>query len=709
MKRLLCMILVTALLLLNVPVGMAANVTGGVYGAYTYSVTDGKATITDYSGAASVLSIPSSIGGYTVTAIGDDAFAYCTSLTQVTIPSTVTYIGNSAFYECRNIHTLTLSSALETIDDWAFYFCSSLYSVLLPTKLTYLGDYAFKNCGTLHSVTIRSDLTYLGDQAFYSCLNLTDIAIPGTVKQIGSQVFNNCRNLAEVTLGDGVEGIGYYAFANTALKKMIIPASVTYISQDAFPGKIALVGTVGSYAERFASAYGYPFSTVCPNTANGEHTFGNSNVCSACGIIPESDFKYTIANGTATVTDFYGTATKVTVPATLGGCPVTAIGEYALSNLKATSITLPDSVTTLTKGAMAYCTKLTSVNISAAVTSIGSMAFVDNDSLTAITVAADNPNYKSVDGVLFTKDGGTLLHYPEGKSSTAYTVPDGVTHIAEYAFSAMPALTSVVLPQGIQVIGRYAFEDCTGLAQIDLPEGLATIDAYAFHGAGLTAVTLPDSLTALGEYAFRECEKMTELTVGSGLRAIEPYTFGNCYDLESVTFSEGLRTIGECAFDSCDINTLVLPNSVTAIGDYAFSYNFSLKDVTLGSGLTSIGSYAFCYCESLDKLFVPATVTTFGEELFLVCPVIIYGDKGSPIQRYAEENYIPFLTFLNADADGDGETTTDDAVYLLYYTMLPDSYPIDGDGDYDRDGTVDADDAVCLLYHILLPDLYPLN
>jgi hypothetical protein len=126
------------------------------------------------------------------------------------------------------------------------------------------------------------------------------------------------------------------------------------------------------------------------------------------------------------------------------------------------SVTIPPGVTSIGAWAFYRCKALTSITIPASVTSIGDRAFTDCRGLTSIIVDEANGTYRSIDGVLFTKDTITLVAYPAGKIDTNYTIPSGVTGIGERAFSCCVGLTNITIPPGVTSIGDRAFIGCKG-------------------------------------------------------------------------------------------------------------------------------------------------------------------------------------------------------------------------------------------------------
>ena len=169
---------------------------------------------------------------------------------------------------------------------------------------------------------------------------------------------------------------------------------------------------------------------------------------------------------------------------------VTEIGEWAFRYSEyLTSIHLSDSVTAIGEEAFINCENVTTVTFGAGVTSFARSAFYICYHLENILVDEKNPVYQSIDGNMYSKDGKTFIRYPEGKTATSFTIPDGVTVIDESAFAECSNLKSIQLPDGITKIGDRAFEDCRNLESIQLPDSVTSIGEEAFISCrGLTSV-----------------------------------------------------------------------------------------------------------------------------------------------------------------------------------------------------------------------------
>ncbi len=245
-----------------------------------------------YCSSLTSVTIPNS-----VTSIGSSAFSECTSLTDVTIPGSVTSIGSSAFSECINLTSVTLGEGLTSIGSSAFYCCTSLTSITIPYGVTTIGMYAFSECNSLTSAVIPYGVTVIEKGTFYGCTGLTSVTIPDTVTDINSIAFYTCTGLTSITIPDSVTYIGHSVFTScTGLTSITIPNSVTTIDSGAFdycsgltsvtippevtclenisvPSGCEIKGAPGSCAQYWAEDEGYkfvadrPFATTPSRTA----------------------------------------------------------------------------------------------------------------------------------------------------------------------------------------------------------------------------------------------------------------------------------------------------------------------------------------------------------------------------------------------------------------------------------------------------------
>ncbi len=160
--------------------------------------------------------IPESVehegAAYSVTSIGNQAFAYCSGLTSVTIPNSVTRIGEDAFSGCSGLTSVTIPNSVTSIGWSAFSGCSGLTSVTIPNSVTRIGEGAFSGCSGLTSVTIPNSVTSIGYRVFSGCSGLTSVTIPNSVTSIGEGAFSGCSGLTSVTIPNSVTSIGSSAF-----------------------------------------------------------------------------------------------------------------------------------------------------------------------------------------------------------------------------------------------------------------------------------------------------------------------------------------------------------------------------------------------------------------------------------------------------------------------------------------------------------------
>ena len=265
-------------------------------------------------------------------------------------------------------------------------------------------------------------------------------------------------------------------------------------------------------------------------------------------------------------------------------------------------------------------------------------AMYQHNTLENIQVAEGNPLYKSVDGVLYSADGKTLVSYPKGRTATSYTVPEGTVEIGKYAFRSNECIEEVILPEGLTVIGQQSFEYCTGLKKMELPKSVTTLDYDAFYNcSGLTEFTLSENLTedTVHSGIISGSTKISTVTISAGAQFV-PEIFarhgsvtefvveeGNSkyFSKDGVLYGydeEGRQILISYPRAKEGTSYTVLAGT-EEIGKYAFRYNESIEEVILPEGLTIIGQQSFEYCTGLKKMELPKSVTTLGYDAFYGC------------------------------------------------------------------------------------------
>ena len=272
---------------------------------------------------------------------------------------------------------------------------------------------------------------------------------------------------------------------------------------------------------------------------------------------------------------------------------VTKIGDFAFfrcNRLK--SVSIPNSVKVIDKGAFRACEKLTSVKIPDSVTEIGICAFYNCVSLTTILI----PNSVKKIG---------LSSFSGCEGLTSLTISNSISKIEDNAVGGCRSLKSITIPDSITEIGDYAFSSCERLESIIIPQSVKVIGEGAFkYCYCITSVTIPKSVVQIRPGAFSFCKNLTSINVEKDNSVydsrnncdavIETSTNTLIVGCKSSTLASSLRGIGKCAFMGCaGLNSIVIPSSVTFIGESAFKYCEQIESFTIPKSVKKIGSYAF--------------------------------------------------------------------------------------------------------------------
>ncbi|MGI6248148.1 MAG: leucine-rich repeat protein [Acutalibacteraceae bacterium] len=657
-KKVLSLFLAALMLLGAVPFSGSGNLFAPTAkalteGYYTYKVDGGFATITDVNDSISGdITVPSTLGGYTVTVIGNFAFSYCTSLTSIIIPDSVTSIGNYAFSDCDSLTSINLGNGVTSIGNCAFYYCTSLTGITIPKSVTIIGESVFDSCDILASIdvadenpnyssadgvlfnkdktrliqypignprtsyTVPGSVTVIGDYAFSYCFSLTSIIIPGNgVTSIGTEAFSSCEALTSITLGNGVASIGGNAFGFC-----IILASIDVADDN----------------PNYSSADGVLFNKDKSQLI--QYPIGNPRT------------SYTVPVGVTIIGDSAFdnclSLTNITIPD-----GVTSIGDFAFSNCEnLTGVSIPDSVTSIGEDAFSNCENLTYISIPDGVVSIGAGAF------SCTGYFNDDSNWEN--DVLYIGNHLIKAQYSLGGD---YAIKDGTITVADSALYYCTSLTSITIPNSVKKLGEYAFAECSSLADIDVAgdnPNYSSAEGVLFNkdktllvqypaGNARASYTVPNGVTGIGSGAFYVCASLTSIVLPDSVISIGGWAFiGTGYYNDNSNWEDEALYLGNHLINAK--NTIsgdyTIKNGTKTVADYALAFCNNLLETTIPSSVTKIGGSAFKGCASLERITIPESVTNIGEEVFEGCAdnLTIFGVPGSYAETYANANNINF-------------------------------------------------------------------
>ena len=430
----------------------------------------------------------------TVRSIGDSAFSYCNALTTVTFAegSQLKSIGLAAFYGTEQLYPrfkeIKIPDSVDTIGSGAFFYCQDLERITLPSALQTLSSVTFYGCAALSEVTFPASLKTIESSVFDGCRNLSEVKLPASLTAIQSSVFHRCsaktvfydgslEQWNHITADNDVLGYSCPSLVTDDYTAQFIPVeddpdhpvpdpppkTVTITKYTGTESTVILPSTINSWPvtkigedalkdNTTITSVTIPDSVTeigsnafagCTNltSVNYEGDWSNLTIQSGNPAVQDAanaplfDFEFILNNTAVVVTNYKynGAAADVTIPSRYQGKPVTTIGHAAFFNSAVTSVTIPDSVTSISDEAFINCPKLTNISIPNSVTYIGFSAFSSCTSLKSITLPS---SLSFISGALFL--GCSQL--------TTIHIPVSVTSIGNNAFADCPSLMTVTYP-----------------------------------------------------------------------------------------------------------------------------------------------------------------------------------------------------------------------------------------------------------------------
>ena len=582
-----------------------------------------------------------------VMSIGNSAFEYCESLTNVTFNAdSCSFMSApfcsyaSSYSTCYNFHRLTIGSTVKHIPSNAFRNCL-LDTLIIPASVKSIGYSAFNNCSQLDCLHLHEGLHTIGGFAFQHCRTLPSVTIPSTVDSIADGAFADCSGLTNFTVASSNTTYdsrnNCHAIIHTNSNKIVagcqntlIPTSVTAIGNYAFEGCSGLTGSL-IIPEQITYIGAYAYSD-CPQItsltiASHVDTIGvlAFNACGSLNSVVFNAENCTYLHEYNNVA-FFGC---VALSSLTIGANVRVIPEYffsGCSNLTGMlllperlkrieteafsgcsgltgNLVIPDSVTHIGNSAFRGCSGITTLTIGKNVDTIESVAFVDCPAISSVTFNADScahMGYHVFCDNYYNSNSNTSI--------TSLTIGDNVKVIPPNAFESLTQISgSLHLPNGLKQIGANAFDNCSNLTgTLVIPDSVTYIGRFAFYRCtGLTSIEFnADSCTYMGDsyasafgYYNNEITTITTLVVGNNVKVIPPYAFHNLTHISGMLhLPDGLKQIGENAFNNCSglIDTLVIPDSVIYIGNGAFSGCIGLSSIVFNADSCTTGSFTGC-------------------------------------------------------------------------------------------------------------------
>lgn len=570
-----------------------------------------KGASEEISGA---LRIPSKIDEIAVKVINQNAFKGNENITSVIIPSGVT-VYEEAFAACTNLTKVETEGSV------------------------FLAEQAFSNCTNLKKVILSADTefeSFWGRSAFYKCSGLKSAGPVGGgynleyswTKGIPNNAFEG-TSIETIVFPKELETIGSYAFSESSLREITFPDNVTISGSTLWN------------------------CTQLKKVVFGKNDIINGSQATSCSNLEKIVFSEGVVFNNCSQ-QFNG-CSKLKTAGPIGGdynieYSFTSIPKEFFSRASVENIVIGDMVNEIGESAFEECDSLREIIIPSNVTKIGRHLFRGCDNLEHAVISCRTvevaEGYSSITG-----NAPKLKSVGPLGSGCSFEYP-WLTSIPTYAFYYCDNVESIQFPNGLKKIGGSAFDGLTKLTEINIPSTVTSIGPYAFASTNIERLVLPEGLTELRQAAFAYCHNLEYVYLPSTLTSFDFLNsyYQGCEKLEtvgpagsgcnieygwkesiptsafvsssikSIKFPNTLKSIGSYAFSGCEnLGAVVLPDSVTSLGDQAF-FNSSITSVKLSNNIDTLGNNIFANCLNLKDIYIPDSVTYIYKNAFAYYP-----------------------------------------------------------------------------------------
>ncbi|MGN0447566.1 MAG: leucine-rich repeat protein [Acutalibacteraceae bacterium] len=620
MKKIKYLLAIVSVLVMLLTFCIAASAANEQYnsGVFTYTVTDGEATITRCdSSVEGHLVIPESIDGYKVTAFAEKAFYSCEKIVSVTIPQTVKRIGARAFsYNIENVYVDSMdfwydivfeSSSANPLDQAeSFYIGGELMTeLIIPEGVTELHDYAFYGCESLISVTFPKSLKVLGEWNFAFCDNLQGV-YADSVRYWIDLYEGTYKAGKEVYLCSPIRKNTKLYLGGELVVDLVIPEGVTMLTPDVFSHLKTLESV--TFPKGFTRMIGNAFSA----SYNIKEIY-----------VPDLKVWFSICSEI--------------------NREIKGIETLYINNEPVIDLIIPEDIDTIVEDAFYRYKKLRSITFTSPIKQFGNFWAYGCENFEAIYV----DSFETWNGCEFGSNSHNPLNmvdylYIDGEPVVDLVIPQGTTSISDNAFQGYRALKSVSIPKSVQHIGNYAFFTNFESVYVESVEAwintclaMGDKNAYVWHpmqhaenfyvgGELLTDLVIPEGVTEISKTTFYYVDTIKSVTFPSSISKINYSIIYNSDAIDvyvpdvktwlNVSYLLKSNKINTIFLNGEELEDLVITEDITELPMYSFYKYKKLKSVTLSASLISIGSESFTECDAIERVYVDSIETLMNIE-----------------------------------------------------------------------------------------------